>query len=285
MFQAFMKACALQMGINYAKMNFSIGIAKAFNPNRDMRQKPQKGEKIFDWENAKWFALNGTDCQKIMDYLRQPNGDLFLTHDSGNGNYNYFKFNINGDSTFIGIGPKGDMANCGLYGENYAAFISGIQFLLNQVPWYNDFLKEMGKIIAGQSAFNPGNGPDGKPWGQNNNNYNGNGNYNPNNGDGEWSNSVSYTPGPDTGYQQPQQNNYNGGYQKKQYSNNGYQKKSYGNGGYQRNNYGNNYQQNPAPVQPPRPPQAQQPAPMPPQSQAQSVPMPPAPPAVDNFTI
>lgn len=288
MYQGFLKACAIQMGINFAKMNFSIGIAKAFNPDRDMRQKPQKGEKIYDWENAKWFALNSIDCQKILDYLRSPNGELFLTHDSGNGNYNYFKLNINGDSTFIGIGPKGGMVNSGLYGENYTAFMSGVQFLVNQVPWYNDLLKEIGKIVNGESSFNPGNGPDGKPWGQRN--YNGGNNYNPNNGDGEWNNSVSFTPGPDSNNQQPRQNNYNGGYQKKQYSN--YQKGNYNGGGYQNNNhnnYNNSYQQNPAPVQPPRPPQAQQASmpPQPPQSmntQVSQAPMPPAP-NVDNFSI
>jgi hypothetical protein len=294
MYSGYLKACAINMGINFAKMNFSIGLAKAFNPNRDMRQKPQKGEKVYDWENAKWFALNWTDCQKIRDYLAagQFSNNLFLTHDSG-GNYNYFSLTINGDSTFINIGPKGDTVGTALYGENYSMFMAGVNYVLDVLPYHNDMLKEIAKIVAGQSAFNPGNGPDGKPWSQSNGN-----NYNPNNGDGEWSNSVSYTPGPDANYQQPQQpKQYNngGGYQKKQYNNNGYQKKQYSNnynngGNYQRNNY-----QPQANVQPPRPPQQAYQAPQnnvpptPPQPMAQppvptqpmnnnQPPVPPAPP-------
>ena len=286
MYSGYLQGGALSLSVNFAKMNLTINAAKALDPNRDPRQKAQKGEKIYDWENSVWFTLNTTECQEIMNYLNNKplpqakvkDGKLHEMHSSGNG-YNFFDFWINGDKPCISVGAGKATVFLSLHSEAYNAFLSGVNFILNQVCWYNDFLKEMGKLVAGRSSFNPGNGPDGKPWSESNNSYNNGGNnYNPNNGDGSWSNNVSYTPNQDSGYQQPQ-----GGYQKKQYSNsNGYQKKQYSNnynngGNYQRNNY-----QPQANVQPPRPPQQAYQAPQnnvpptPPQPMAQP-PVPPQP--------
>lgn len=276
MYSSFAQSTAFTLSVNFGKLNLTVNAAKAFNPNRDPRQKPQKGEKVYDWENSAWFSLGPTECQEIYNYMngkpvpqnKIKDGKLHEVHGS-DGNYNFFDFYFNGDKPCMSLGAGKGTVHITFNDETYNAFVSAINFILNHAPWYNDLLKEMGRIVAGRSSFNPGNDANGRPWSESNNSYNNSGNnYNPNNGDGSWSNNVSYSPNQDSGYQQPQ-----GGYQKKQYSSNGYQKKQYTNnynngGNYQRNNY-----QPQANVQPPRPPQQAYQAP-----QNNVPPTPPAPP-------
>lgn len=204
---------ALTVSIAPSKQTLTFNLARPFNPQKG--GKVEKGTKVYDWENSVFFAMTVDECQKFMDYWKAQNfqENFHLIH-SSNNNSNFFNFSLSGDKFYLNIGPKGNQLSLSLAPEQISIIIKACNYMTSYMPWMADLLKEQGKMIDHKSSFNPGNGMDGKPYGEGQQNS-----YNPNNGNGQY-------------------NNYNnGGYQKRNYNNNN---------GYNQNN---SYQQPPQPQQ------------------------------------
>jgi len=56
---------------NFNKGNLSLQFAIASNPKKP--NEIQKGDKIYDYQNAKWFALSEEEACEILDWLMNPN--------------------------------------------------------------------------------------------------------------------------------------------------------------------------------------------------------------------
>ena len=56
---------------NFNKGNLSMQFAIASNPKKP--NEIQKGDKIYDYENGRWFALTEEEAYEILDWLMNPN--------------------------------------------------------------------------------------------------------------------------------------------------------------------------------------------------------------------
>jgi len=54
---------------NFNKGNLTLQFAIATNPKKPNEIK--KGDKIYDYDNARWFALNESECNQILMWLNQ----------------------------------------------------------------------------------------------------------------------------------------------------------------------------------------------------------------------
>jgi len=63
------KLSMITMGVSIVKGTVQIALAKTLDPNFTGR--PEKGQKVYDWEKTIYFSLSAGECFNINEYFKQ----------------------------------------------------------------------------------------------------------------------------------------------------------------------------------------------------------------------
>jgi len=175
---------AMQLNLAFTKGTGRISIANKLPSAMNKKGRPQKGEKIFDWDNAIYFALEPTEAHRLLihlQYSRFPDGsddrdDLFTishypveTTESGK-EIRHTSHLVVGRRKFVENGAPTFQVTITLvrtYGEDQKDKASFTLRDVYEIEVFKNFLRLIGYLpfiqdIAGVIAYN---WPKGKaPW-------------------------------------------------------------------------------------------------------------------------
>ena len=162
---------ALEYGITFSRNTLYINLAPLLPGVQVKANQITAGMKLYNWDKSLYFSINIGECMKILTWWEQGQHEtnIHLYH-KGGATMDVHKYK---DKYYITLAKsKDERVQMPLTLDDLKVFLKTCAWMTTNMVATADMLKEMGKINAGRSSFNPGNDKNGKPY-EKNDNYSG----------------------------------------------------------------------------------------------------------------